>query len=86
MASISAILNSEGWYINLLTKLGINNKPLSCPLCLSFWLTLIWGQLFTSQPFLYLIMGGFISAIIGELIFRKLNNILWQNKKHKYGS
>ena len=76
MASASAILNMNDWYDRLLSYLKLNRRPFSCPLCLSFWLTIIVGALITKIAISHLIMAGFISAIVAELIWRKLMNMI----------
>lgn len=70
-----AILQSEKWYDDILMKLKINIKPLNCPLCMAFWLSVIILTIIGIDALLC-ISASFIVAIISDFVYQKINRIL----------
>jgi hypothetical protein len=69
--AVAILISNENYFI-FLDRLKLNFKPFSCALCLSFWLSLSY-TITTQLPIMHIITLPFIGAIVGELIFRKLN-------------
>lgn len=67
-----AILLSEYWYDDLLSKIKLNRKPFNCNICLTFWLTLIY-LLYQTHLIEISLPAAFINALIGEFIYRRIN-------------
>ena len=60
------------WFLNLV---HLNRKPFNCPLCFTFWSSLIGLGLLTQTPWweTIFIAGG--ASVLAELLWRKLMTI-----------
>jgi hypothetical protein len=60
------------WFLNLV---NLNRKPFNCPLCFTWWSSLLGLSLFTLTPWWETIFIAAGSAILAELLWRKLMTI-----------
>ena len=60
------------WTLNLL---NLNRKPLNCPLCFTWWTSLLGLGLFTLTPWWECIFISAGAAVLAELLWRKLMTI-----------
>jgi hypothetical protein len=60
------------WFLNL-TQL--NRKPFNCPLCFTWWSSLIGLTLFTQTPLWETIFISAGASVLAELLWRKLMTI-----------
>lgn len=60
------------WFLNLV---HLNRKPFNCPLCFTWWSSLLYLNLWTETPALETIFISSASAILAELLWRKLMTI-----------
>ena len=74
LATLIAIIQGQEWYELILNKLKINFKPFNCPLCLTYWLSFI--QLTLWYGFIFGLLVGAINALISEMIYRKIMNMI----------
>jgi hypothetical protein len=58
-----------------LTKVNLNRKPFNCPLCFTWWSSLLGLSLFTLTPAWETIFIAAGSAVLAELLWRKLMTI-----------
>lgn len=67
--NVSVVVNSKP-YQNLLKKYGFMYKPFSCPMCFTFWITIIFGVL-SVNPYFILVAG--LGAYLASEIDKKIN-------------
>lgn len=60
------------WFLNLIR---LNRKPFNCPLCFTWWSSLLYLNLWTETPVTQTIFIAAGSAILAELLWRKLMTI-----------
>lgn len=75
-AAIAVLANLITWYLPLAStirkKLKIDRKPFSCPVCLSFWLILLF-TLCTSQPITYVLTLPLIGFYLAQVVYLNLS-------------
>jgi len=69
------ILQSQEWYDEMLLKLYLYRRPFTCAICLSYWVSLVYLIIKYDFNFYFIFISA-ISSIVGELVYRKLNNML----------
>lgn len=69
-ACLGAVIQEVPLYQRFLEALHIDVKPFNCPLCFTWWVSLIpfW---YATGP--YFIFNSIVTAVLAELINRQLN-------------
>ena len=70
IACMVAVLMEVPIYQTLLEKLKIDFKPFNCPLCFTFWISLIPFLITTHEWFIF---NSIAAAVLAELINKELN-------------
>ena len=73
--ALGALLQYVPQWEWFLEKTSLNRKPFNCPLCFTFWTSLIGLNLLTQTPVWETIFIAAGSAILAELLWRKLMTI-----------
>jgi len=75
LGAMGALLQFVPQWMWALEKFKLDRKPLNCPLCFTWWSSLIGLGLFTNTPWweCIFIAGG--AAVLAELLWRKLMTI-----------
>jgi len=57
--------------LSILTNINLEGKPLKCPTCLPFWITMI-VLIINGTEIPYIILFSFVASYLGELLFKRL--------------
>jgi hypothetical protein len=75
LGAAGALLQYVPLYDQFLKLIKLDRKPFNCPLCLTWWSSLLGLGLFTQTPVAEVIFISAGAAVLAELLWRKLMTI-----------
>lgn len=73
LAAFGALIQEVPLYQKFLEAIYADRKPFNCPLCLTWWVSLVVFSFSLGPQFIFSIIGhAAVTAILAELINRKL--------------
>ena len=75
LGALGALLQYVPQWMWVLNLLNLNRKPFNCPLCFTWWTSLLYLNLQTETPVMETIFIAGGAAVLAELLWRKLMTI-----------
>jgi hypothetical protein len=75
LGALGALLQYVPQWMWVLNLLNLNRKPFNCPLCFTWWTSLLYLNLQTETPVMETIFISAGAAVLAELLWRKLMTI-----------